>query len=303
MSSWGEALWPEVRRALDRDGHWSDEVHREAEDRYAALSISVVSDDDGKPYALAAIEKDVTARRQRDQEARAAQYEVILALAKLAEYRDPETGAHLERLCRYSTALARQLARASCYAAVIDEAFIEAIYASSPLHDIGKVGIPDAVLLKADKLTAAEWQVMKLHTSIGAEVLSAAGHSLSQKSWLAMARTIALQHHEKVDGTGYPRGLRGEEIDISARIVALADAYDAITSKRVYKAAIPHDEARRRILDSSGTHFDPVVVQAFVDAEPAILEVKARLVDIEPLEAATTLRQIERLLAAKRETA
>ena len=115
---------------------------------------------------------------------------------------------------------------------------------------------------------------MQLHTRIGAEILSVAGSSLSQKTWLTMANTIALQHHEKVDGSGYPHGLGGEEIDLAARIVALADAYDAITSKRVYKEAMSHDEARRRIVEATGSHFDPDVVWAFLRAEGAFQEVK-----------------------------
>ncbi len=180
---------------------------------------------------------------------------------------------------RYSQALTNQLGKSSAYSVLIDVNYSEAIFASTPLHDIGKVGIPDAVLLKPGKLTGDEWRVMKLHSSIGAEVLSAAGKTLSQSNWLALARTIALQHHEKWDGSGYPGGLKGEAIDLSARICALADAYDAITSKRVYKPAIPHEEARSRILDSSGSHFDPVIVQAFLDCEQEFLLIKKLFTD------------------------
>jgi putative two-component system response regulator len=158
--------------------------------------------------------------------------------------------------------------------ATIDDEYIEAIFSSSPLHDIGKVGIPDEVLLKPGKLTAKEFEVMQLHSTIGGEVLLGAGRTLSAKNWLTMARTIALEHHEKFDGTGYPRGIKGEEIDLAARITALADAYDAITSKRVYKPALPHEEARRRILESSGTHFDPEVVAAFIACEPEFIRIR-----------------------------
>lgn len=283
MSSWSESSrWMDIQQSLNKNGHWSDEVHHPTEDRHAVLSISVIKDDHGRPYALAAIEKDMTARHHLEQQSRAAQYEVILALARLAEYRDPETGAHLERFRRYSLVLTQHLAKDPKYASKIDEKYIEAIYASSPLHDIGKVGIPDAVLLKPAKLTPEEWRIMQLHTNIGAEVLSGAGHSLSQKNWLTMARIIALQHHEQYNGSGYPNGLMGENIDLSARIAALADAYDAITSKRVYKPALSHEEARRRILESSGTHFDPEVVQAFLDAEQDFLEIKNYYSDFHP---------------------
>ena len=173
------------------------------------------------------------------------------------------------------------MSRDEKFRGVIDVAYVEAIYNSSPLHDIGKVGIRDSVLLKPGKLTAEEWELMKNHTLIGAEVLSAAGESLSQKNWLSLALTIALQHHEKFDGSGYPYGLVGTELDLSARIVALADAYDAITSKRVYKSALGHDTARRRILEACGSHFDPDVVAAFVAIEDQFLTVRNRYSDDE----------------------
>jgi PAS domain S-box-containing protein len=269
-----DSEWPAIRQVLLTKKHWTAEVHHELEDRHALLSLSAICDADGNPTAIAGIEKDVSVRYKLEEQSRAAQYEVILALAKLAEYRDPETGAHLERFRRYSQALTRELARSPRYMALIDEEYVEAIFASSPLHDIGKVGIPDEVLLKPGKLTAKEFEVMQLHSSIGGEVLLGAGRTLSAKNWLTMARTIALEHHEKYDGTGYPRGLKGEAIDLAARITALADAYDAITSKRVYKPALPHEEARRRILESSGTHFDPDVVAAFLACEPEFIRIR-----------------------------
>jgi PAS domain S-box-containing protein len=302
LSGWEQAKqWPEVREIVLREGHWTDELCHAASERYALISISVVLDDESAPYALVAVEKDVSARRRLEQESRAAQYEVILSLAKLAEYRDPETFAHLERMRRYSRILARRLAEHPVYGAIIDDDYVEAIWASSPLHDVGKVGIPDSVLLKPGALTEEEWQVMQLHTRIGAEILSVAGSSLSQKTWLAMANTIALQHHERVDGSGYPNGLQGDQIDLAARIVALADAYDAITSKRVYKDAFDHVEARRRVLESSGSHFDVDVVQAFLESEEAFLEVRARYSDPdlpERSQETNVLQRIERLLAS-----
>ena len=144
--------------------------------------------------------------------------------------------------------------------------------------------------------------VVRLHTEIGAQILSVAGSSLSEKTWLSMGRVIAMQHHERMDGTGYPAGLKGEEIDLSARIVALADAYDAITSKRVYKGAFQHDEARQRIVDSSGSHFDPDVVEAFLDCEDEFTEVREKYTDpqIPPEEADSILARVQRLLDAGR---
>lgn len=279
MSGWQQASrWPEIRETLLAEGYWSDEVKHVDGERYALLSISTVLDDDGAPNALVAIEKDVSTWKQLVQESRAAQYEVILSLAKMAEYRDPETFLHLERIRGYSRLLAQRLAATSRYRKVIDDAYVEAIAASSPLHDVGKVGIPDAVLLKPGPLTEEEWRVMRLHTTIGAEVLSVSSGSRN-RTWLEMARTIALQHHEQFDGSGYPSGLEGETIDLSARIVALADSYDAITSRRVYKGALSHEQARTRLLEASGTHFDPEVVKAFVAAEGEFLRISRQHAD------------------------
>ncbi|MBK6846792.1 MAG: response regulator [Proteobacteria bacterium] len=269
--------WPTIHATLSCTGHWSGEVGNNG--RISLLSVSRIADDAGVPYAYGAVEKDVSARHRLEEQTRTAQYEVILALARLAEYRDPETGAHLDRIRNYCRVLATQLAKNPDFAQVIDRAYIEGIYYSSPLHDIGKVGIPDAVLLKPQRLDADEWQIMRRHTLIGAEVLSAAGRSLSEKSWLTLALTIAQQHHEKWDGSGYPGGLRGTAIDLSARIVALADAYDAITSKRSYKEPLSHETARQRIVADSGTHFDPEVVAAFIEVEHEFLLVRDRYAD------------------------
>jgi putative two-component system response regulator len=198
----------------------------------------------------------------------------IFALAKLAESRDPETGAHLERVRRYSRALAAQLSRNPKFFDVIDDKYIELIYLTSPLHDIGKVGIPDSVLLKPARLTAEEFEVMKTHASIGFETLDAALREYPGATFLQMARDIAATHHERFDGTGYPKGLRGERIPLCGRIVALADVYDALTSKRVYKGAFGAEHARTIISDEAGSHFDPDVVQAFFECEAEFLAVR-----------------------------
>ncbi len=279
-------IWQAMQEGLAGEGHWSGEINRCG---YTALLAVSRIDDDGKPYAYAAVEKDISERRRLEEQVRAAQYEVILATAKLAEYRDPETGAHLERMRRYSQALAWKLGETRW--SWIDEDYVEAIFFASPLHDVGKVGIPDAILLKPGKLTREEWAEMQRHTLIGAEVLAAAGDSLAEKGWLSLAHTIALQHHEKVDGSGYPNGLAGEEIDPAARIVALADAYDAITSKRVYKGAVCHEEARSRILESSGSHFDPEVVEAFLESEEAFHAIRERYSDEKVLKGGMLLKK------------
>jgi len=198
----------------------------------------------------------------------------IFALAKLAESRDPETGQHLERIREYSLVLAKHLAADSTNQAVIDRDFVETLYLTSPLHDIGKVGIPDSVLLKPGKLTDEEFEVMKKHTEVGANTLNAALEQFPSITYLHMARDITLSHHERYDGKGYPQGIAGEAIPLSARIVALADVYDALTSKRVYKEAFSHDIARGIIEKECGTHFDPKVGEAFLKNEEAFLAIK-----------------------------
>lgn len=197
----------------------------------------------------------------------------IFAMARLAESRDPDTGAHLERVRAYSRLIARNLGRQEPYRQEIDPEFVRLIYLTSPLHDIGKVGIPDSVLLKPDRLTDREYEIMKTHTTIGAETLDAAARQFPGIRFLRMAREIALTHHERYDGTGYPDGLSGDDIPLSGRIVALADVYDALTTRRVYKEAYSHDVARAIILPERGRQFDPAVIDAFLECEREIVAV------------------------------
>ncbi|MGA2582039.1 MAG: HD domain-containing phosphohydrolase [Tepidisphaeraceae bacterium] len=204
----------------------------------------------------------------------------IFALAKLAESRDPETGAHLERVMSYCRILARQLLSMGYYTDQIDADYLRAIYSTSPLHDIGKVGIPDYVLLKPGRLSDREFDIMKKHTTIGAETLDAAVRRFPGTSFLEMARDIALTHHERWDGEGYPTKLTGEKIPLCGRIVAVADVYDALTSKRVYKDAFSHDIAKAIILKDSGTHFDPKIVEAFTAAEQQFVAVRELYAEI-----------------------
>lgn len=189
----------------------------------------------------------------------------IFGMAKLAESRDPETGAHLERIRNYTRTLAAELGNNPKYAGVIDDEFVLMIYQSSPLHDIGKVGIEDSVLLKPGRLTPDEFDVMKRHAQIGGDALAATQRwGVTEQNFLSMGREIAYYHHERWDGSGYPKGLKGEEIPLAARIMALADVYDALASKRVYKGAMSHEEACQIIQAEAGKHFDPDVVAAFV---------------------------------------
>jgi putative two-component system response regulator len=198
------------------------------------------------------------------------------ALAKLAESRDPETGHHLERMREYSRCLARRLATNDDFRSTITPGFIDTIYLTSPLHDIGKVGIPDSILLKPGCLSDAEFNVMKSHTLIGGETLGAMAKQYPGVTYLSVARDIVLSHHERWNGSGYPFGLKGEEIPLVGRIVALADVYDALTSKRVYKAAFTHEIARSIIVAERGEHFDPRMVDAFLLEETTFSQIERR---------------------------
>ncbi len=190
---------------------------------------------------------------------------IIFSLAKLAESRDRETGAHLERMREYCRLLTQLMSQTPRYADVIDADYIGSIYLTCPLHDIGKVGIPDSILLKPGKLTWDEFEVMKTHTEMGGYTLNAAVQNYPDHSYLRMARDIALTHHERFDGSGYPNGLAGVEIPLCGRIVALADVYDALTSKRVYKEAYSHRKACRIIRGEVGSHFDPQIAEVFLE--------------------------------------
>ncbi|GIX04032.1 MAG: two-component system response regulator [Planctomycetaceae bacterium] len=201
---------------------------------------------------------------------------LIFALAKLAESRDVETGSHLERIREYCRVLAEELCSNSYGLQELQGDFIEEIFLTSPLHDIGKVGIPDKVLLKPGRLTPMEYDVMKQHTLIGAHTLDAVLKMNSDAAYLGMARDIALSHHEWFNGKGYPQGLSGDQIPLAGRIVALADVYDALTSKRVYKPAFSHEEAREIILANEGKQFDPRIVQAFLKREDEFVLIKER---------------------------
>jgi len=204
-----------------------------------------------------------------------AQLGAIFAMSKLAESKDPETGAHLERMREYCRLLSSELQKNSLYSPIVNDEFIQNIYAASPLHDIGKVGVPDSILLKPGKLTPEEWEEMRAHTIIGAETLRAVDQQHPGNGFLRMGIEIAEGHHEKWDGSGYPKGIKGEDIPLAARILALGDVYDALTSKRCYKDAFSHEKSKQIILDSIGSHFDPQVVKLFLAIEDEFKKVRA----------------------------
>jgi len=213
-------------------------------------------------------------RRERD----AAQHSVVFAMARLAETRDNETGKHIERVSSYCALIADALVGYSGYEA-IDESFVQDLIRSAPLHDIGKVGIPDAILLKPGKLDAEEWAIMQKHADLGADILRQVIGETSSPGYLNMALDIAWCHHEKWDGTGYPRGLKGTEIPISARMLSVADCFDALTTVRPYKEAWPMQRALDYLREVSGTQFDPQVVDAFIRRESEAREICTRLAD------------------------
>lgn len=196
-----------------------------------------------------------------------AQQATIFALAKLAEHRDEDTGTHLERVREYCRLLAERLGEESPYAAAISADFIDCIQHAAPLHDIGKVAIPDRILLKPDKLTPEEFEIMKSHTVIGAENLQTVYNNYAGNVFIGMGIEIALYHHERWDGAGYPDGLVGRNIPLSARIMAVADCYDAIRSDRCYRKGLDHDRTMAIIMAESGSHFDPEICNAFLALE------------------------------------
>lgn len=214
--------------------------------------------------------------RKRTEEIQRTQDVAILGLATLAETRDNETGAHILRTQRYVRALAEYLQSDERFTHLLTATDIELLYKSAPLHDIGKVGIPDAILLKPGKLTGEEFEIMKTHAQLGSDAIQVAEKELGSTSFLHYARKIAETHHEKWDGSGYPKGLKGEEIPLSGRLMALSDVYDALISKRVYKSSFSHEKARRIIVEGRGTHFDPVVVDAFIAMEEPFMQIASQ---------------------------
>lgn len=187
----------------------------------------------------------------------------VYSLAKLAECRDPETGDHLERIRHYCLIIAQNLAESRLYGAAVNEQYVNTLFRSSILHDIGKVGIRDEILLKPGRLTPEEFEIMKRHSVIGGDALNAACQLLPNQQFLEMARAIAYHHHEKWDGSGYPNGLSGRSIPLSSRIVAIADVFDALLSKRPYKEPMPMDKALEILEEGRGKHFDPVLLDCF----------------------------------------
>ncbi len=205
---------------------------------------------------------------------------LLKTVGRLAEYRDEETTQHLERVAKMARVLASELERSGAFGSTVSSLFVDMLVQAAPMHDIGKVGIPDEILTKPGKLTDEEFQIMKTHTDIGRRVLSQALDPTHPVPQLQMCIDIAWCHHERFDGTGYPRRIAGDKIPLSARIIALVDAYDAITSERRYKKARSHAEAVEIIRSEAGKHFDPVLVEAFLQCHDQFDEIRARAADV-----------------------
>ncbi len=247
------------------------------------LSASLIKDAALNPSGIRGITRDITEKRMLEknlleslENVKEARSGVILGLAKLAEYRDSDTGRHLERIREFSRIIAREMAKLPQYEGYITETYIEDIYQSSILHDIGKVGVPDAILLKPGKLSEKEFRQIMQHSILGGQVLSTIDKQFNDQSFLTIAKEIAYYHHEKYNGTGYPSQLKGEQIPLSARIVSIADVYDALTSKRCYKDAFSHERSVTIILDKMGELFDPDVINAFLTQQEQFRLIKQK---------------------------
>ncbi len=208
-----------------------------------------------------------------------AQDAIITALAKLSEYKDTETGAHLLRLKKYCGLICRLLSVTEKYRHIVTPLFTEDLVRSSPLHDIGKVGIPDAILKKPGKLTEEEFEVMKTHASIGGDTLRSVYERYKSQTFIKSGMEVAYCHHEKWDGSGYPNGLKAEQIPLTARILTLADVYDALTMRRVYKPPFSREKTKEIILSGSANHFDPFLVELFIANEPLFNEIAENMAD------------------------
>jgi hypothetical protein len=214
--------------------------------------------------------------RERTRKLSLTQDAIIQSLAALAETRHHETGGHIQRTRHYMRALAMRLKDHPRFRGYLDDASIDLLFRLAPLHDIGKVGVPDHILLKPARLTMEEYEVMKRHTLHGSETIRMARNFLGEDSFLEVADEIALNHHERWDGTGYPRGLAGDDIPSPGRLMAAADSYDAIISPRLYKPAVPHKEAIVLIRNLRGVFFDPDVVDAFLEVSDEFAEIASR---------------------------
>ncbi len=289
-------VFQQMWRDLKKRGRWMGELinrRRNGEEWHCFLSVTRLTDAAGSISGYVGIVRDITDRvnltaeaARRLKELTVTQDVTVRTLAFLAEHKDPDIGGHLRRIQACTRLLAESLRERRAHARELTRDRLEEIVEASVLHDVGKVGIPEGILFKPGRLSPEEFAVMQLHTRIGAGILSHADAEIRDalgvdRTFLTVARQIALHHHERWDGTGYPEGLKGPSIPLPARIVAVADVYDALISRRVYKPAWPHEEAVRVLLEGEGTHFDPDVVRAFREREEEIARL-SRAAETEP---------------------
>lgn len=266
------------------------EVQRRRKDGtkiFTYASFTAIKDSTGAAIAYSMTEKDLTERVHLENKLRESLHELkdtqsaaIIGFAKLTEYRDKDTGSHLERIREFTRIMAQTLRKLPKYAGYITDEYLEDLSLSAILHDVGKVGISDTILLKPGKFDAEEYENIKQHSRLGGDALDVVDKQITKTSFLTMGKEIAYHHHERWDGTGYPDGLKGEEIPLSARIVAIADVYDALTSKRPYKEAYTHEKAVEIIASERGKQFDPEIVDAFMENHQVFERIK-RFFEIE----------------------
>lgn len=273
------------RKLKETRGEWTFETRLLMDDgriKWVHLRLQSEFDAEGRPIRGYGTLQDVTAMKEAEekleryskhleemvseqvQEISEAQMSTIFALVKLSESRDDDTGAHIERTASFCKLLAEKARLHAAFVGQIDDGFLEAIYKASPLHDIGKVGISDAILLKPGRLTKEEFEIMKTHVDIGYQTLLTIGRRYKNNAFLKMGLEITRYHHEKWDGSGYQQGLSGDEIPLSARIMAISDVYDALRSRRVYKEPYSHERSCAIMTESKGSHFDPRLVDIFL---------------------------------------
>ncbi len=264
-----------------------ERIRRDGEQIYTYAAYTEIKNSSGDVIAYSLTEKDLTERihlenklRDSFDQIKETQSAAIIGFAKLTEYRDKDTGRHLERMREFTRIMAATLRNKPEYKDYITDEYLEDLTLSSILHDVGKVGIEDQLLLKPGKLTESEFSLIKRHVLLGGEALDVVDNKLKKKSFLTMGKEIARYHHERWDGKGYPEGLKGREIPLSARIVAIADVYDALTSKRPYKEAYSHQKAVDIIASERGKQFDPEIVDVFLENNEVFERVR-KFIDFE----------------------
>ena len=256
----------------------SEKARENSIERIRELKIRTGDEVENLYHAIAKTSDDsmryVADVQKKTEELAQMQTALILVLADIVESRDRNTGAHVRKTAAYARILLHEMRRKGYYADILTDEYISDVVNSAPLHDVGKIQVPDAILNKAGPLNDEEYTIMKSHAKAGGDIISQAISLVPNSGYLDEARNLAAYHHEKWDGSGYPYGLKGDKIPLSARVMAVADVFDALVSKRSYKDPMSFDEARKIITEGSGRHFDPLIVNAFVSAEAEIRHVE-----------------------------